>query len=297
MGFNLGGLFQNVQRVQVTNPQGQQQPAQGMQGQGTPNMGGGQQPGQGGNGPGSSMQQRQGQGQQGMQGQQGQQSFATLPGTGTGEGGQGTGANDWNSLLDQHKGIWDTSKQDPSQSQDPWSQPLLGSDPAKIREAAMKMDFLSQVPQDILQKATSGDMSAFMQVINHVGQVGLSTALTLSSSAHEAIGSKIGERFKKSLPGEMRGYLVNNQAPSNPALSHPSVRPMLQMAREAIARNNPDLSPQQVQQMAETYLTNMSGAMLQANPEGAQQFQFGQLGQQQETNGAPGQDWLSWMAQ
>ena len=48
---------------------------------------------------------------------------------------------------------------------DPLTTPLFNTDPAKIAQAAGKMDFVSQIPQDPMTKAMSGtDPAAFMQM-------------------------------------------------------------------------------------------------------------------------------------
>lgn len=234
--FNFGNLFRNTQQVALAPTQQQQQPPQ-QQPPGT---------------PGSTMQQRPG--QQAQPGQSAQQQ----PSAGGSQQSSGQ-----NSSLDAFADLWktDPTKTPNPASQDPWADPLFATDPSKIREAASKMDFLGQVPQDLMQKAMSGnDPQAFMQVINAVGQNTLAAALQIGTATTEHAGKQIGERFNKSLPGRFKDMQIEGTQPSDPRLQHPAVQPMLKFARNQVKQMNPDASPQEIQAKAEEYiLAMMSG--------------------------------------
>lgn len=232
-GF-FGSLFRNTQQVQLAPSQQQapQQQAPQQQPQGT---------------PGSTMQQKQpGQQQPGQQAQPGQQ-----------QPGQQS------SPMDAFADLWktDPNKTPNPASQDPWAEPLFATDPAKIRDAAGKMDFMSQIPPDLMQKAMSGqDPQAFMQVINAVAQSTLASALQIGTATTEHAGKQIGERFNKSLPGRFKDLQIEGTQPSDPRLQHPAVQPMLKFARNQVKSQNPDASPQEIQSQAEQYiLAMMSG--------------------------------------
>lgn len=228
-GFSFSNIFRPTQQV-TTAPQ-QQQPQQQPQ---QP------QPQQPQNGPGSSMQQG---------------GFAPPAG--------GTAPAPQSSPLDGFAELWKTNaNSDPTGSEDPFTQPLFSTDPAKIREAASQMNFLNAVPPELMQKAMSGnEPQAFMQVMNVVAQQALATALQVSTQTVEQAGSKIGERFNKTLPGRFKDLQINSSQPSNPVLSHPAVQPMLSMVRNQIKMSNPDATPQQVNQMAEDYLSKFASAL------------------------------------
>jgi hypothetical protein len=166
-----------------------------------------------------------------------------------------------NSPLDTFKGLWDTDPTKPDPNADPFSQPLFQTDPTKIREAASQIDFLAQVPQDLMAKAMSGsDPQAFMQVINSVAQTALATSLQIGTASQEQAGQRIGQRFNAALPGKMKSYQVQSAPATNPALNHPAVQPVLRSVREAIQRQNPDLHPDQIREMSEKYFTEMMAA-------------------------------------
>lgn len=225
MGINFGQLFRPTQQVTVTNPQQPQQPL----GQPT---------------PGSSMQQR-------------------APTMQPGQPQQTNEPEQTNSPLDPFKDLWNTPDSAvTAASADPFSSPLFQADPAKIREAAKQMDFISQISPELMQKAMSGqDPQAFLEVINQVAQTSLATSLQLSTATMEQAGSKIGERFNKALPSRFRDLQINEQQPSNPVLQHPAAQGMLKVAKQQVKMMNPDATPQQVQQMAEQFLSSFASTL------------------------------------
>lgn len=246
-GFSFANIFRPTQQVSLS-PNSVQPPASPPQPQGQPGPNPGNTAGTQGpnNGPGSSM----------------QQGSFNGPGTG-GQQPQGTNTPPQSSPLDGFAELWKTNANpDSTGSGDPFTQPLFSTDPAKIREAASQIDFLQAVPQELMQKAMSGnDPQSFMQVMNAVAQNALATALQVSTQTVEQAGSKIGERFNKALPNRFKDLQITSAQPTNPVLSHPAVQPMLNMVRNQIKMANPDATPQQVNQMAEDYLSKFAGAL------------------------------------
>lgn len=192
-----------------------------------------------------------------------------------------------NSPLDPFKDMWKTAPVDPkAPPADPFSVPMFQTDPTKIQEAAGQVDFLGQIPPEMLQKAMAGnDPQAFLAVINAVGQKSLATALHLSTMTTEQAGQKIGQRFNTALPGRFKDLQVNAQQPTNPALSHPAAQPILEMARNQIKMMNPDFSPEQIQKEAESYLMGLTQAMTSNDPA---------MVQQQQANKHAETNWDSW---
>jgi hypothetical protein len=162
--------------------------------------------------------------------------------------------------LDNFTEMW---KNDPNATpqSDPLSQPLFNTDPAKIREAASKIDFIGQVPQDVLQKATSGDMQAFMQVINFVAQKSLATSAELATATAEQGAVKNNERWNSVLPDRIKQLQLAQQRSDNPVLQHPAAQPILQMAKQQAQMKNPNASPAEIQTLAENYLIQFASTL------------------------------------
>lgn len=162
---------------------------------------------------------------------------------------------------------------------DPFSTPLFNTDPAKIQEAAGKMDFLASVPQDVMAKAMGGnDPAAFMQVMNFVAQKTLATAAQLSTATVEQGASRSNQRMLSALPGRVKQIQLDAMQPENPALQHPAAQPFLQMARTQLQMKNPGMSAQEIQKRAEQYVSDFSSAMMQPAQDASSQ-------------GAGGDDW------
>lgn len=247
-GFSIGSLFRPVQQGQQPQQQQPQQPPQGA--------------------PGSSMQLQN-------------------PGADPSQQPQGTPQQPPSSPLDQFKDLWKDAGNNGASSADPFASPLFNTDPAKIVEAAGKADFLSQVPQELIQKAMSGnDPQAFMQIINAVGQQALAMSLQLSTATTEQAGQRIGERFNKALPERFKDMQLGQMPATNPVLNHPAAEPMLRNLRDQVRRQEPNLRPDEVNAKAEQYLMSFASTLVGNNSGGGQ----GQQGGQQE------QDWEAWVS-
>jgi hypothetical protein len=248
---NISNLFRPTQQVTVTP-----QPANPMQGAPVP-PGGTMQPNNPAAGTGS--------------GQSGAPNLpAPQPGT---DPQQQTSQNpaDTGPSLDNWKTVWDTPPADKTPT-DPWSQPILPSDPAKIREAAGKMDMLSGVNPELMQKAMSGsDPQAFMQVINAVAQNTLAMSAQLSSASVERAGSVIRERTEQSLPEKFRDFQLNQLPVDNPVLNHPGAQGLLRMTRQQLKMQNPTWNAQQINDEAVKYLTTFAAATTHQSAPAVQQ--------------------------
>ena len=191
------------------------------------------------------------------------------------------------SPLDAFSGLWQTAKNPDGTPKeppkDPWEEPLLAADPAKIMESASKYDFMRSVPPELLQKATSGDIQSLMQIINHVGQQALGVGAQLSSASIEHSGKGIKDRFERSFDGRFKQASLSNLPSKNPILQHEAAAPMLRMIREQAQAANPQWTPEQVADYAEQYLTQFATSL---SP--------GKQTEQQNGNGEP--DWLSWVS-
>lgn len=250
-GFSLSNMFRPTQQVTVVPTQGQPQ-QQGVQGQ----------PAQPQPTPGSTMQPNN--------------SAAGNPNpAATNTGGD-------NSPLDAWKDVWHTDPKAIPPS-DPWSQPILPSDPNKIREAAGKMDMMSGVPQDLLAKVTAGnDSQALIQLMNVVAQNTLAMSAQLSSASVERAGTVIRDRTNGSMKDQFRDFQLQSLPVENPVLNHPGAQGLLQMTRQQLKMKNPNWSAQQIQDEAVKYLTQFGSALTDSNAPKQSQLQ---------PDGSPQQDW------
>lgn len=251
-GFSIGQMFRPTQQVQVATPQPQS--PQGQQ-PGTPPQGT----------PGSTMQ-------------------LNNPAAGN-PNPPATNEPQDNSPLAPFATLWDT---DPNAkpSVDPWSQPILPTDPAKVQAAAKQMNMLNGIDPTMIQKVMAGnDPQALMDIINAVAQNTLAMSAQLTSASVEKAGTTIKTRYDSGLDARFRDFQDRNLSVENPVLNHPGAQPMLQMARQQIRAKNPTMSPQQVQDEAVKYLMSFAGAMNTGDPT-KQPVPL-------DNTGTPEQDWSS----
>lgn len=163
--------------------------------------------------------------------------------------------------LDEFTPLWQT---DPNAKPvvDPLSAPLFQSNPQAIAEAASKIDFVGQIPAELIQKAMSGqDPQAFAAVMNAVAQRTLATATQLSTATIEQANTRNNARMQQVLPDRMKKIQLDSLTSENPALQHPASQPLLQMVRSQIQMKNPQLSATEINQRAESYLSGFASQL------------------------------------
>jgi hypothetical protein len=142
------------------------------------------------------------------------------------------------------------------------SDPFLGPlDPAAFRTQVSQANFAASIPQDTIQKAISGDSQAFADAINTAAREAFAAAAQLSHGLVEHGSRTAAERVSGSLDSRIRNFQIKSQNTNHEALAHPAVAPMLNAVKMQIATSNPQLSPDQVQQQAETYFTQMADVL------------------------------------
>ena len=141
---------------------------------------------------------------------------------------------------------------------DPFLWPL---DPNTFRQQLANVNFASNIPQETVQKAMSGDAQAFSDAINAATREAFAAAAQLSHGLVEHGARTAAERVNGSLDSRIRNFQIKSQNTNHEALAHPAVAPMLNAVKMQIAQSNPQLSPDAVQQQAEQYFTQMADVL------------------------------------
>lgn len=162
--------------------------------------------------------------------------------------------------LDAYADMFKQKPVDPNAAKQPGlADPLLAPlDPAAFKQQVQSANFAASIPPETLQKAMAGDAQAFMDAINHASREAFSAATTLSHGLSEHAARTAAERVNGTLDGRIRSSLIRGQNTSNEVLSKPAVAPIFNAVKAQIAQNNPQLSPEMVQQSAEQYFMEMS---------------------------------------
>ena len=166
--------------------------------------------------------------------------------------------------MDAYANLFTAKPADPKAVTQPtMADPILGVlDPAAFRQQISAANFAANIPQEKMQAALAGDTAAFAEVINAASREAFAAAAQLSHGLIEQ-GVRTGaERLTGTMDSRIRNSLLKGQNTSNAALSHPAVAPMLNAVKMQIASSNPTLSPDQVQQQAEQYFTQMADVLV-----------------------------------
>lgn len=234
----LNGIFGNNNQQQQQNNQSQNNNNQQQQSPQKPN----QQQSQNGNGSGGPAGSQQQPANSNFQGNQG----------GQGSGGQQSSPNPMDAFMNLLRPSEDAQRQQQQQQQQT-NQGLFGDafNAENINKAVGGTNFMQSVDPEKMKAALSGDVNAFMEVINSAVAGGVSTALQGSRGMVEH-GVKAGtERFSSSLDSRFRNYQLKNHNSQNAALQHPIGKALFDTISRQIATNQPNMSSEQVASQAE----------------------------------------------
>lgn len=150
--------------------------------------------------------------------------------------------------------------------------PILGQlDPTAFKQQVSQANFAAAIPQETIQKAMGGDAQAFADAINSAAREAFAAAAQLSHGLVEHGSRTAAERVNSSLDSRIRNFQIKSQNTNHEALAHPAVAPMLNAVKMQIATSDPNLSPDQVQQQAETYFTQMADVLTAPKRQAAEQ--------------------------
>lgn len=189
------------------------------------------------------------------------------------------------SPLDKFKDLWQPNATDPNAPTAPQS-----VDPAKLMEAARKVDFSSALNQETLAKVAGGGeeaIKALLESFNSFGQqVYGQSAVTTARIVEQAV-SQARDQFISEIPN-----VINKQGArakvfdDNPAFKHPAIAPMIEAQVQQLSVKFPKASPAELTSMAKDHLQAM--AALIAPPKAAASASG--------TTGENGVDWDSYMS-
>lgn len=165
--------------------------------------------------------------------------------------------------LDNFADIFKPKAADPNAPKAPTlADPYLGPmDPNTFRQQLANVNFASNIPQETVQKAMSGDAQAFSEAINAATREAFAAAAQLSHGLVEHGARTAAERLNGTLDSRIRNFQIKTQNTNHEALAHPAVAPMLNAVKMQIAQSNPQLTPEAVQQQAEQYFTQMADVL------------------------------------
>ena len=174
------------------------------------------------------------------------------------------------SPLDQFTSLWEPSATPNVDATLPANM-FSGTDPAKMLEAARKVDFAKSIPPELLAKVVAGGpdaATAFMAALNDVSQRSYAQSSFASTKIVEAALAKFQEGLDSRLPSQIRNHQVSQSIrESNPALQHPAAAPIMEAMQSQLAVKFPKATVSEIRDMASQYLTAFNSAANPPKPE------------------------------
>lgn len=173
------------------------------------------------------------------------------------------GSNEPASPLSKFEKVWEPNKDAPKEQ----SLSVQNVDPNKIMEAAGKIDFASLLSKEDLAKVAAGGeeaVAAMASLLNKTAQSVYGQAAFAATKIQEKTMAEAEERFLAKLPG-----LINQRSAqelllqNNKQLSHPAVKPIVDMMREQLVQQYPNATAAQIAEMTQEM---MKGAAQVFNP-------------------------------
>lgn len=182
--------------------------------------------------------------------------------------------------VDAYANLYDTTK-----TQEQEAAPSFRLDSTALSEVSSKMDFTKGIAPDLMQKATSGDVNALLQVIQTVGQQAYKASVDHTTSLTDSFLSQRQSFEDKRVNEGVKSQLTQQELQLAPNYNHPVVKTELNRIAAQVAKANPDYSPQQVAQTAQQYIKDLSQAL---HPEATKQ-------QQASGTGTNDMDWSKYL--
>ena len=144
--------------------------------------------------------------------------------------------------------------------------PAFNVDGKVLDEVSGKMNFISQINPELLQKAQGGDASAIIELIQEVGRNAYKSALHHTTALTDAHLNRRGEFEKATLSKNVKDTLTNEALSSIPNSNHPVVRAELRRIAENLARQNPDAPASEIAKDTQKYFATVYNALSPQSP-------------------------------
>lgn len=150
--------------------------------------------------------------------------------------------------------------------------PSFALDPKIISEVSGKMDLTQGINPELMQKATSGDAAAMVELIQAVGRSAYSAALQHSTKLTDVHLGQRSDFERKQSERVVKDQLTSNalvqSADDTTNYNHPVIKAELNRIAKALAASPEyaDASPQQIATATKEYFKQLQGAMNPAAP-------------------------------
>lgn len=178
----------------------------------------------------------------------------TQPSPSNNDGGQGS--KEPVNPLDIYSKMYDTSNN--SSEEGP---PSFKLNDEVLTKVTGQLKFVSGVDPALMQKATTGDVNALLEVMNAVGQNAYKAAISHSTALTDTHLNNRAEHEQKVISGKVKEQLITSSLADIPNFNHPVIKAELVRIATGLAKQNPDATPEQIKTEAVRYFQEVQAAL------------------------------------
>lgn len=148
--------------------------------------------------------------------------------------------------------------------------PSFAIDPTVLNDVSSKMDFTKGINPELIQKATTGDANAMIQLIQETGRNAYRASLEHSTKLTDThLGQRSeyeNQRLQKGVKQQLTSDALSSN--SNTNFNHPVVKSELNRIAQGLANSTEfaDASPQEIAKAAKKYFDDVYSAINPADP-------------------------------
>lgn len=228
--------------------------------------------------PSSNMQFNQAGGNNNMGNNQSQANINGDPARGPQNPGNQSGNQEPSDSLAPFAKMWDNPA-------NPEAAPSFSLDPKQLSSLSGSQNFMQGIPPELMQRATSGDSSAMIEMMNLVGQRAYEASLNHGSRLTEGFVSAREAHGQKSFGKNVRAEMTNDALASITESKSPVIQKALRDTANRLQSAYPDASPKEIAEMSKQWVSELYQAM---NPNAQQNQQGPNQNQPKET------EWDEW---
>ena len=139
--------------------------------------------------------------------------------------------------------------------------PAFNLDSNTLQEVSSKMDFMRGVPQELLQKAQTGDVNALLELMQHTNRNAYAAALDHGTRLTDTHLNRRGEYDKNAVNSSVKTSLLDQAVSSQANLKNPLVKQEVARIAREFAKSSPDANPSEIVQQAMNYFNDIHAAI------------------------------------
>lgn len=162
--------------------------------------------------------------------------------------------------------------------------PAFNLDGETLSKVSSQMDFMKGVPQELLDRAQSGEAKAMMELIQHTNRNAYAAALDHGTKLTDTYMGRRGEYDKFAVQSSVKTSLLDQEIASTVNLKNPLVKQEVARIADTFAKSRPDASPREIVNQAMNYFNELQAAMSPQQESSSTEQTAGQVS-----------DWEKWL--